>query len=64
MKKRVADPNQGDLFAWADSRPRAIILNAIPRIAARMWSERFGPIHQREGRLIDLPAHQKIRRIA
>jgi hypothetical protein len=40
MRKRKVDPAQGDLFAWADSRPTAIILNAIPGIARRMWRER------------------------
>ncbi len=37
---RKPDPRQLDLFAWADSRPTAKVLSAIPGIAKRMWRER------------------------
>jgi hypothetical protein len=49
---------QLDLFEWAENRPTAKILDAIPRIAKRMWAERFDPIAVREGRLVPMPLLQ------
>lgn len=64
---RRPDPDQMDLFAWAENRPTAVILDAIPRIAKRMWRERLEPIAQREGRLVNFPptpAAPEVRRTA
>ncbi len=52
---RHSDPAQMDLFAWADARPSAKVLDAIPCIAKRMWRERLEPIAHREGRLVTFP---------
>jgi hypothetical protein len=38
--KHKPDPRQLDLFAWADQRPTAKIISAIPGIARRIWRER------------------------
>ncbi|NMG39905.1 hypothetical protein GRZ55_11685 [Chelativorans sp. ZYF759] len=46
---------QLDLFEWAANRPTAKILDAIPRIAKRMWAERLDPIAAREGTLVPMP---------
>ncbi|MHA6641326.1 hypothetical protein [Mesorhizobium sp. A623] len=57
---------QLDLLEWADNRPTAKILDAIPRIARRMWDERGLLPAAREGDLVVLhpqPTHD-IRRIA
>ena len=63
--KRHADPRQLDLFAWADARPRAVVLDAIPRIARRMWKEIHEPRVERAGRLIELtPSPPVLRRSA
>lgn len=40
MTKRPAHDVQMDLFAWAENRPSAKIISAIPGIAKRMWRER------------------------
>ncbi|WP_185970432.1 MULTISPECIES: hypothetical protein [unclassified Mesorhizobium] len=34
------DPAQLDLFVWAQKRPTAKVISAIPGLAKRMWRER------------------------
>jgi hypothetical protein len=36
----MKNDKQLDLFAWADSRPSAEIIDWIPHLAKRMWAER------------------------
>jgi hypothetical protein len=35
--------DQPDLFAWADERPTAQIIDAVPAIAWRVWLRRQWP---------------------
>lgn len=35
--------SQPDLFEWAENRPSAEIINAVPLIARRIWFRRFWP---------------------
>ena len=60
-------PQQLDLFAWADSRPSAEIVNFIPHVIRQIYRQRGQPRVERDGRLIDFPptpAVPEIRRTA
>ena len=57
-------PVQLDLFAWADNRPSAQIIDAIPAIVRRIWRERNQQTHQHAGQVITLPRPMPERKTA
>ena len=62
--KRKPDPKQLDLFAWADHRPTAKIISAIPGIARRIWRERAMQQPNHPGNVVSMPARLDERRRA
>lgn len=46
-------PEQLDLFAWADARPSAEVISAIPGIAARVWRELYQPRKRIDGTVLE-----------
>lgn len=60
-------PQQLDLFAWADSRPSAEIVDFIPHVVRQIYRQRGQPRVERGGELVTFPpapVGAQIRRIA
>jgi hypothetical protein len=62
--KRKPIPAQLDLFAWADQRPSAKVISAIPGIARRIWRERAMQQPNHPGNVLHMPARLDERRRA
>jgi hypothetical protein len=62
--KHKPNPTQLDLFAWADQRPTAKVLSAIPGIARRIWRERAMQQPNHPGSIVAMPRSVDERRRA
>jgi hypothetical protein len=61
---RKPTPAQLDLFVWADQRPSAKVISAIPGIARRIWRERAMQQPNHPGNIVPMPARLDERRRA